>query len=74
MGWPGGSGMTDQQDHRHQCEVRYLIAASRDPQCGRAWVVAYLGHPKVRGRADQLRQDINDQRAEGNTGEAGTWL
>lgn len=66
--------MTGALDHRHQCEVRMLIAATRDAKRGRSWVRDYLDAPKVAGRREQLRADLNEQIQRGNTGGAGQWL
>ena len=63
--------MTD-TEHRHRCEVRQLIAWSRER--GRQWVIDYLGHKNVAGRAPALKADINAQRRLGNTGKHGEWL
>lgn len=60
--------------YRHQCEVRTLLRAARDPAKGRAWVDEYLTSTSVKGRAAQLRADLNEQRSKGNHGEPGTWL
>lgn len=64
----------DDQIHRHRCEVRTLIRASAEPDKGRRWVRGYLADPKVAGRREQLRADINEQMAKGNTGEGDAWL
>lgn len=48
MGRIGGAMSLEEQ--RHRCEVRELIRAAKDPQHGRAWVRAYLGHKAVAGR------------------------
>jgi len=66
--------MTEQQDHRHRCEVRMLIAATRDPSRGRPWVRRYLADPKVAGRREALRADLNEQIERGNSGGEGEWL
>lgn len=66
--------MVDSANHRHECEVRALIAANRDRARGREWVQDYLAHPAVAGRREQLRADLNDQIAKGNRGGEGEWL
>ena len=60
--------------HRHQCEVRTLLRAARDPKRGRGWVQAYLDAPAVARRRERLRTDLNAQRRLGNTGEREEWL
>lgn len=64
----------DNATHRHRCEVRTLIRATREASRGRRWVRDYLADPKVAGRSEQLRVDLNDQMDKGNTGEHGAWL
>lgn len=59
-------------DHRHRCEVRYLIALAKKE--GRQAVVDYLAHKNVAPRAARLRADLNEQRKLGNTGKAGEWI
>ena len=62
------------ETHRHQCEVRMLIAASAEPSRGQAWVVAYLAHPRVAGRTAALSADMQDQLNKGHDGREGLWL
>lgn len=65
--------MTDaSEQHRHRCEVRFLIVAARER--GREWVRQYLGDKRVAGRQDQLRTDLNAQMKAGNDGKEGVWL
>lgn len=66
--------MTTDLDHRRRCEVRMLITASRDAKRGRSWVRNYLADPKVAGRRELLRTDVNEQIQRGNTGSTGQWL
>lgn len=65
---------TDIEAHRHQCEVRMLIAARSDEARGEAWVDAYLAHPRVAGRAAALKADMKDQLNKGSDGCWGLWL
>lgn len=58
--------------HRHRCEVRYLIRLAQEQ--GRERVRAYLDDRRVAGRQAQLRADLNAQIKAGNTGKAGAWL
>lgn len=60
--------------HRHQCEVRFLLAASREDARGGEWVDAYLKHPKVAGRSAVLARDFQEQQARGNDGRYGLWI
>lgn len=64
----------DNETHRHRCEVRTLIRATRDVSRGRRWVRDYLADPRVAGRSAQLRADLNEQMDKGNSGEGGAWL
>lgn len=60
------------EQHRHRCEVRFLIRAVREH--GREWVRQYLGDKRVAGRQDQLRTDLNAQIKAGNRGQEGEWI
>ena len=60
--------------YRHQCEVRYLLAASREEARGPKYVQDYLDHPKVQGRRAALERDVKQQEALGNDGLNGLWL
>lgn len=62
------------ETHRHQCEVRMLIAAHSEADRGVAWVKAYLAHPRVAGRAAALNTDMKDQLSKGHDGREGLWL
>ena len=62
------------ETHRHQCEVRMLIALRTDPARGQAWVDAYLAHPRVAGRKAALSADMQDQLNKGHDGREGLWL
>ena len=64
--------MTDaSEQHRHRCEVRFLIRAARDR--GREWVRQYLDDKRVAGRQARLRADLNEQIKAGNSGQEGEW-
>lgn len=65
---------TEIETHRHQCEVRMLIAAHSDEARGEAWVSAYLAHPRVAGRTAALKADMKDQQNKGSNGCEGLWL
>ena len=67
-------GAMSLEEQRHRCEVRELIRAAKDPQHGRAWVRAYLGHEAVAGRRERLRADLNEQIRRGSSGKEGEWL
>ena len=60
--------------HRHQCEVRMLIAARTDERRGEELVCAYLAHPRVAGRKVALTYDMQDQMNKGHDGREGLWL
>ncbi|MFG5777692.1 hypothetical protein ACFIQF_11520 [Comamonas sp. J-3] len=60
--------------YRHQCEVRYLLAASREEARGQKYVHDYLNHPKVQGRRAALERDVKLQGDLGNDGRHGQWL
>ncbi len=64
-------GAMSTEEHRHRCEVRWLIRAAQEK--GRAWVRAYLGDKRVDGRRGRLRADLNEQIKRGNSGEHGEW-
>lgn len=66
--------ITTTETHRHQCEVRMLIAARSDEARGEAWCSDYLTHPRVAGRAAVLKADMNDQLNKGHDGTEGLWL
>lgn len=61
-------------DFRHECEVRFLIAARRDRKRGEEWVRTYLRDAKVAGRRAALVRDIKDQLDKGHDGREGVWL
>lgn len=61
------------EQERHRCEVRMLLSAAKNPCQGRDWVVAYLDHPAVKGRRENLRRDLNEQIRLKNSGEHGEW-
>ena len=64
--------MTDaSEQHRHRCEVRFLIRAARER--GREWVRQYLDSKPVAGRRERLRADLNTQIKAGNQGNEGEW-
>ena len=64
--------MTDaSEQHRHRCEVRFLIRAARER--GREWVRQYLDDKRVAGRQARLRADLNTQIKAGNQGNEGEW-
>ena len=64
--------MTDtSEQHRHRCEVRFLIRAARER--GREWVRQYLDSKPVAGRRERLRADLNEQIKRGNRGQEGEW-
>lgn len=60
--------------YRHQCEVRFLLAASSEEGRGPKYVQDYLNHPKVQGRRAALERDVKQQEALGNDGLNGLWL
>ncbi len=62
------------EEHRHRCEVRALIRATQEADKGRVWVRDYLADPRVSGRRENLRKDLNDQIKKGNMGRDGEWL
>ncbi|WP_406626121.1 hypothetical protein [Acidovorax sp. SDU_ACID1] len=62
------------ETQRHQCEVRTLIRARREPSRGEEWVRGYLRDPKVAGRRAALIRDIKGQLDKGSTGKEGSWL
>ena len=64
-------GVMSTEEHRHRCEVRWLIRAAQEK--GRAWVRAYLDHKAVAERRERLRADLNEQIKRGNSGEHGEW-
>ena len=64
--------MTDtSEQHRHRCEVRFLIRAARER--GREWGRQYLDDKRVAGRQASLRADLNEQIKAGNRGQEGEW-
>lgn len=64
--------MTDaSEQHRHRCEVRFLIRAARER--GREWVRQCLDDKRVAGRQASLRADLNEQIKAGNRGQEGEW-
>lgn len=64
--------MTDaSEQHRHRCEVRFLIRAARER--GREWVRQYLDSKPVAGRRERLRANLNTQIKAGNRGQEGEW-
>lgn len=64
--------MTDaSEQHRHRCEVRFLIRAARER--GREWVRQYIDSKPVAGRRERLRADLNTQIKAGNRGQEGEW-
>lgn len=65
-------GVMSTEEHRHRCEVRWLIRAAQEK--GRAWVRAYLGDKRVDGRRERLRADLNEQIRRGNEGGDGEWM
>lgn len=65
-------GVMSTEEHRHRCEVRWLIRQTRER--GRAWVRAYLGDKRVEGRRERLRADLNEQIRRGNEGGDGEWM
>jgi len=65
-------GVMSTEEHRHRCEVRWLIRAAQEK--GRAWVRAYLGDKRVEGRRERLRADLNEQIRRGNEGGDGEWM
>lgn len=62
------------ETHRHQCEVRMLIAMRTDSSRGQAWVDAYLAHPRLAGRKAALSADMQDQLNKGHDGREGLRL
>ena len=66
--------MTNDNPHRHRCEVRQLLRWRRDK--GSQWVRDWLaGVAKLRGQAtaDQLNADAMQQWRAGNRGQPGDW-
>lgn len=62
------------EEHRHRCEVRQLIAWRVER--GRYWLRDWLaGVEKIRGKAARARleQDIAQQWSLGNRGKSGDW-
>lgn len=65
---------TTSERYRHECEVRHLIRAARDPKYGRKWVRDYLDAGAVASRREALRKDLNEQIALGNRGRRNEWI
>ncbi len=62
--------MTD-QEHKHQCGVRYLIQLRR--QRGLAWFREYINHPRYKKNLEPMLTDVWDQWVKGNQGRDGEW-
>ncbi len=59
------------EEHRHRCEVRFVLAwAVRDRLGARAYLASVR---KVSARADRLEWDCEAQWMLGNRGERGDW-
>jgi hypothetical protein len=56
---------------RHRAEVRMLLRRLKNQ--GRHAVKEYLDDPRVAGRREQLRTDLNTQKRLGNSGAVEEW-
>lgn len=61
----------DEQTHKYQCAVRYLIQLRK--LNGKEWFVDYIYHPKRAKQLEPYLSDIYDQWIKGNQGIEGEW-
>ena len=65
--------MLSLDEHRHQCEVRYMLKYRHEN--GLAALRRLLSNPAYRKRLDILKKDMADQWRKGNKGLVkGQWL